>query len=155
MKTAQPKPTGNGAEILPLVLADLHARDALGRKKYGTTLCAKNGRDPLRDAYEEALDMAMYLRQAIEERDGGETQPAESTPPLTPSQIALARMLDAYDAWAPCEADEETPWAEDTVDQIGEVLDRANLLEVDVDGVYGPNAEGRALLDRARRAGVL
>lgn len=28
-----------------------------------------NGRDALRDAYEESLDLVCYLRQAIEERD--------------------------------------------------------------------------------------
>jgi len=28
----------------------------------------KNGRDALQDAYEEALDLACYLKQAIEER---------------------------------------------------------------------------------------
>jgi hypothetical protein len=32
-------------------------------------LQAFNGRDALRDAYEEALDLACYLRQAIAERD--------------------------------------------------------------------------------------
>lgn len=29
---------------------------------------AHNGRDALVDAYQEALDLTMYLRQAIEER---------------------------------------------------------------------------------------
>jgi len=28
-----------------------------------------NGRDALKDAYEEALDLAMYLKQAMIERD--------------------------------------------------------------------------------------
>jgi hypothetical protein len=28
-----------------------------------------NGRDSLMDAYQEALDLVMYLRQAIEERN--------------------------------------------------------------------------------------
>lgn len=31
-------------------------------------LQAHNGRDPLVDAYQEALDLVVYLRQAIEER---------------------------------------------------------------------------------------
>lgn len=39
-----------------------------GRQKYGTPLTADNGRDPLVDAYQEALDLVVYLRQAIEER---------------------------------------------------------------------------------------
>lgn len=44
-------------------------RDQMGRKKYGTPLQPNNGRDALQDAYEEALDLAVYLRQAIYERN--------------------------------------------------------------------------------------
>ena len=40
------------------------------RAKYGVGLQPHNGRDVLRDAYEEALDLCVYLRQAIFERDG-------------------------------------------------------------------------------------
>lgn len=43
-------------------------RRRLGIERYGTPLQAHNGRDALRDAYEEALDLANYLRQAMEER---------------------------------------------------------------------------------------
>jgi hypothetical protein len=64
----QAMPTPGKTDILPLVIADLQARDAAGTKKYGTTLQTNNGRDALVDAYQEALDLAMYLRQAIEER---------------------------------------------------------------------------------------
>lgn len=65
---AQPAPRGKGREILPLVIADLCDRRAKGVKTYGEPLKADNGRDALRDAYEEALDLACYLRQAIEEK---------------------------------------------------------------------------------------
>lgn len=54
--------------IHDLVTADLAARKALGTERYGTPLQPHNGRDALRDAYEECLDQACYLRQAIEER---------------------------------------------------------------------------------------
>ncbi len=65
----QPDPIQNeGQPIWHLVIVDMVARDALGRKRYGTQLQAFNGRDALQDAYEEALDLAVYLRQAIEER---------------------------------------------------------------------------------------
>jgi hypothetical protein len=64
----QPPPTGNGTPILELVAADLRARSEVGTRKYGTILRANNGRDALMDAYQEALDLCMYLRQAIEER---------------------------------------------------------------------------------------
>jgi hypothetical protein len=54
--------------IWDLVIADMRERDRIGAKKYGTRLQANNGRDVLVDAYQEALDLCVYLRQAIEER---------------------------------------------------------------------------------------
>jgi len=62
-----PKPTA-GTPVWDLVIADMKARDDFGRKKYGTPLQTTNGRDALTDAYQEALDLCVYLRQAIEER---------------------------------------------------------------------------------------
>ena len=56
--------------VWPLVIMDMAARDQVGRARYGVPLQPHNGRDALRDAYEEALDMCAYLRQAIMERDG-------------------------------------------------------------------------------------
>ena len=65
----QPPPLPSTAPaIWPLVIADMQARDAVGRERYGVPLQAFNGRDALVDAYQEALDLAVYLRQAIEER---------------------------------------------------------------------------------------
>ena len=55
-------------EVLPLVVADLEQRVAKGAAEYGEPLTTHNGRDALQDAYEEALDQALYLRQALEER---------------------------------------------------------------------------------------
>lgn len=67
----QPLPKNNtGPNIGPLVASDIHSRNRLGVKKYGTTLQPHNGRDALKDAYEEALDLCQYLRQALFERDG-------------------------------------------------------------------------------------
>jgi len=40
------------------------------RVKHGTHLQARNGRDALQDAYEEAVDLALYLKQVLMERDG-------------------------------------------------------------------------------------
>jgi hypothetical protein len=62
-----PVPTG-GPSIHDLVMADVAARKDFGLRKYGTRLQAHNGRDALMDAYQEALDLACYLRQEIEER---------------------------------------------------------------------------------------
>ncbi len=67
--TPQPMPTAGRQDVLPLVIADLHARDAFGRKKYGTTLQTHNGRDPLMDAYQEQLDQVLYFRQELAERE--------------------------------------------------------------------------------------
>lgn len=60
---AQPAPTGNGPEVLPVVLQFLTQRQEQGARKYGTTLRAHNGRSALRDAKEEAADQLMYLTQ--------------------------------------------------------------------------------------------
>jgi hypothetical protein len=53
--------------IADLVIADMAERKRLGIERYGTPLQAHNGRDALIDAYQEALDLCCYLRQAIEE----------------------------------------------------------------------------------------
>ena len=63
----EPAPTGEGKVIFPLVIDDIEERAAMGKDKYGTYLRANNGRKPLVDAYQEALDLVMYLRQKIEE----------------------------------------------------------------------------------------
>ena len=78
--TEQPMPTRNGyVSIQSLVRSELHgpayarvradleARELVGIERYGTPLQPFNGRDALRDAYEEALDLACYLKQAIVE----------------------------------------------------------------------------------------
>lgn len=68
----QKPPTKNDSRpIWELVIEDMQERDQAGRGRYGTPLQAHNGRDALVDAYQEALDLAVYLRQAIEERDDG------------------------------------------------------------------------------------
>lgn len=66
---SNPPPKSNSSRpIWELVIEDMRKRDEIGRERYGTPLQAHNGRDALVDAYEEALDLAVYLRQAIEER---------------------------------------------------------------------------------------
>lgn len=67
--TEQPTPNmNNSTPIWDLVIADMRERDNIGRRRYGTPLQANNGRDALIDVYQEALDLVVYLRQAIEER---------------------------------------------------------------------------------------
>lgn len=64
----QATPKGKGTPIVDLVMMDLEARAVMGEQNYGERLKAHNGRNALIDAYQEALDLAMYLRQAIEEQ---------------------------------------------------------------------------------------
>lgn len=82
----QPAPIPNERPaVWSLVIADMRERDELGRHRYGTPLQPFNGRDALVDAYQEALDLAVYLRQAIEERAATRAAPvkarAKSCPP--------------------------------------------------------------------------
>jgi hypothetical protein len=68
--SGQPPPrTNDGPSMHDLVIADVEARKAFGLKKYGTLLQAHNGRDALRDLYDELLDAIVYVRQLMEERD--------------------------------------------------------------------------------------
>ena len=64
----QAAPTGDGIEITPLVIRDLEDRRKAGVARYGTPLKANNGRSALIDAYQEALDMCVYLRQVLAEQ---------------------------------------------------------------------------------------
>lgn len=55
--------------VWELVIKDMQERDNVGRSRYGTPLQATNGRDHLVDAYQEALDLCVYLRAEIYKRD--------------------------------------------------------------------------------------
>ena len=63
------QPPKGSTSMQDLVIADMEKRKALGLERYGTLLHPHNGRDMLQDAYEEALDLCMYLRGCIAERD--------------------------------------------------------------------------------------
>ncbi len=66
----QPMPIPNDSiDIQTLVMQDIAHRREVGIERYGTALQVNNGRDMLRDAYEEAIDLAIYLRGMIAERD--------------------------------------------------------------------------------------
>lgn len=51
--------------ICELVSADIDARAKLGMKRYGKPLMPGNLFEALQNAYEEALDQAIYLKQAL------------------------------------------------------------------------------------------
>lgn len=64
----QAPPRPSEGDVWLLVMADMEERRKAGISKYGQPVQPFNGRDALIDAYQEALDMCVYLRQAIEER---------------------------------------------------------------------------------------
>jgi len=55
------------SEAAKRIIRDGLARDAMGKAKYGQRLQAGDGRDHIVDAYQEVLDLAVYLRQEIDE----------------------------------------------------------------------------------------
>lgn len=75
--------------IQELVRLDLVYRERLGQERYGTSLYAYNGREAILDAYEEALDLAVYLRQVIEELM---IDPAKEQPAPVPPEFRVARQ---------------------------------------------------------------
>ncbi len=66
-----PAPTrGTGPLTIDLVQNDIEARGRVGVGRYGMYHQPDNGRDHLLDAYEEAMDLCIYLRAEMYKRDG-------------------------------------------------------------------------------------
>lgn len=61
--------TSKSKDIWPLVIEDMKERNESGIKKYGTPLKSFNSRNSLIDSYQEMLDLAVYIRQFIEEQN--------------------------------------------------------------------------------------
>lgn len=63
----QPPPVHNPAkaDVWEVVIRDMAERRNVGILRYGTPLQPFNGRRSLVDAYQEVLDLAVYLRQKI------------------------------------------------------------------------------------------
>jgi hypothetical protein len=67
----QALPTANDSEpVQDQVIAYIERRKQVGIERYGTPLQAHNGRDALRDLFEELIDAVQYLAQVLIERDG-------------------------------------------------------------------------------------
>ncbi len=67
-------------DVTEAVKADLEERANYGEKKYGgrlTPYSRYNQTTPIRNAYEEALDLACYLKQKLMEEELSETPPVE------------------------------------------------------------------------------
>lgn len=82
----QSKPNGKGESIFPLVIKDLQEREKAGIETYGESLRANNGRNALQDLYEELLDAALYVKQAM----------VEAT---TNERVYFVSPGALYDAW--------------------------------------------------------
>lgn len=84
LNTPEPPPIpDSGEEIWPIVISDLRAqggcnpafldrfieqcrlRETMGREKHGVVFRANNGRNGLVDAFQESLDLIVYLRAAL------------------------------------------------------------------------------------------
>jgi hypothetical protein len=66
----EPSPIPNSSRpVWEIVIEDMFQRNEFGKTKYGVALQANNGRNALKDAYEEVLDLAVYLKQRIIEDD--------------------------------------------------------------------------------------
>lgn len=86
-------------QVLPQVMADMVDRVSKGSEEYGEPLTTFNGRDALQDSYEEALDMALYLKQAIMERDAKASEPASKPwPSYGPSRESVAAVTSPESA---------------------------------------------------------
>ena len=55
-------------DVTDLLLEDLKARRAKYAPIYGEALTTHNGRNVLVDAYQESMDLCLYLRQEVQER---------------------------------------------------------------------------------------
>ena len=59
-----------GQSLWQDVIRDMEAREAKGLERYGRYLTPDSKEIGLREAYEEALDLVVYLRKAIAELEG-------------------------------------------------------------------------------------
>jgi hypothetical protein len=74
-------------DVAALVCHDIEQRVVGGSEQYGERLTTFNGRNAIWDAYEEMLDLALYIRQAI----------AEHAQILREAEAALLASYDARD----------------------------------------------------------
>jgi len=91
----QPTPDGGWGNVQALVREDLEVRERVGVQRYGSPLRIFNGRDALVDAYQEAMDLTVYLRQAIAERDFvSDPDPSPRGPESAPDVIGPRLRLN-------------------------------------------------------------
>lgn len=86
---------GAARRIRDLVCEDLDARKKVGLERYGTLLRPHNGRDMLRDLYEELMDASAYARARLMEapEDGLEWPLLAEVYDRTVTDMVLVRRL--------------------------------------------------------------
>ena len=115
-------PTRNDyPDIQSGVIADLEARREVGIGRYGTALQPFNGRDTLVDAYEEAMDLTVYLKSLVVMKEALRPQLVEAVVRSLVQNSALPDWMQA-----PALGRDMTPLAEIAVDAI---LDAALLFQ--------------------------
>jgi hypothetical protein len=62
--------TKQAVDVFLLVHRDLNERNRLGWKQHSKPLLTTDRMDSLGEAYAEALDLCVYLRKLLYERDG-------------------------------------------------------------------------------------
>jgi hypothetical protein len=130
--TEQPMPVPNDQpSVQSLVRADLEHREQVGIARYGTSLQPFNGRDALRDLYEELLDGACYARQVMAERDKSRPEASENEPDY---------LRDYRQFWAPLV---ENPDGTINRDKVARELADYQLVMVEASKVYDELTGGR------------
>jgi hypothetical protein len=112
-KHDQPMPVVNDRPaVQDQLIVEIERRKKIGVERYGTLLQPFNGRSAIRDAFEESLDLTIYLRQVLAEQD----EVAERT----------RHIRDLLDPPKPYT--DTPPVSDDTRDQVLMLLD--DLLEL-------------------------
>ncbi len=101
-------------------MVDLSQRMQLGIDRYGTLLRPFNGRSSARDAYEEVLDLAAYLRNLMDEVDA-----------LLPVVAAAHRFRSGLEDVGLAHADQAT---RDLVAAVDELCSRGDIELLSSDG---------------------
>lgn len=99
--TPQPPPTAGRVDVAPIVIADIEARVAAGKQKYGVLLQTHNGRNALWDLYQELIDACMYVRQRLleEEEEQQTPTPITLTTESRRGNHVYADRVTAYSCW--------------------------------------------------------
>lgn len=94
----EPLPIGNDLPIAhEMVKDDLDARLALGIKRYGQPLQPFNGRNNLKDIYDELLDGAVYLRALLYEREATQRGLTDALAIVGSGACPAYEMADLHD----------------------------------------------------------